>query len=554
MMKRLFVVCVLVAALLVSSMPAIKAAPADRGISLQIGSLVAKANGKTVTLDAAPFIQGGRTYVPLRFVTEALSATVQFTQKPDGTTDQVNVDFGGLAPRHTWTIGQPKVTLGMDEVTLDAAPLVLDGRTFVPVRFVTEAMGGQLQAVSNPDGSTAQVLIQLPLSQAERDQVQPLTRGFTDFGFRLVQQVAGEQKGKNVFLSPLSAALALSMTAQGAKGDTYRAMATSLGLESVSAEQLAQATSLLMESLWGMDPEQVTLEIANALFANQQVPFQKDFLDLCRQSYRAEARSLDFADPATLQAINDWAREKTHGRIDGILDQLDPQAVMVLLNAIYFLGHWSQPFPAEETTEKDFTLADGSTVPVPLMGQDGEFEYLEKDGFQAIRLPYASGSLNLPGNDRLAMVVLLPAQGTSLEQFLQSIDGNQWRGWMDSLRSERGRIELPRFKLEFKASLKQALVSLGMGPAFDPNLADFSGMTPVPAWIGDVLQKTFVEVKETGTEAAAVTAVEMLGTAMETTPPPPFRMIVDRPFAFAITDRETGAILFLGAVVNPAIS
>ncbi|MEI6308934.1 MAG: serpin family protein [bacterium] len=557
MKKRWLVIVFLVAALLAGSVPPLVAAPSGRGISLRIGSLEADAGGKAVTLDAAPFIQDGRTFVPLRFVSEALGASVQYTQKADGSTEKVTVDFGGLAPFQTWTIGVAEVDLGGEVVALDAAPLVRDSRTFVPVRFVAEAMGGRLQVVANPDGSTGQVLIQLPLSQKERDLVKPLANGFSDFGFRLMRQVAAEQTGKNIFLSPLSAALALSMTAQGAKGDTFKAMAASLGLSDFSSassggEKLAQAASLLMESLAAMDPEQVTLEIANALFANRQVPFEEDFLARCQESYQAEVNSLDFADPSTLQAINDWARQKTHGRIDGILDQLEPQDVMVLLNAIYFLGRWSRPFPADQTREADFTLSDGSTVQVPRMGQDGEFEYLEGEGFQAIRLPYASSSLNLPGSDRLSMAVLLPERGTSLEQFLAMLDGDQWRSWMESMAGRKGRIELPRFRVEFKTSLKDALIAIGMGAAFDPDLADFSGMASLPAWISDVIQKTFVEVKETGTEAAAVTAVVMKATGMMEPPPPPFQMIVDRPFLFAITDRETGALLFLGSIQNPA--
>ncbi len=215
---------------------------------------------------------------------------------------------------------------------------------------------------------------------------------------------------------------------------------------------------------------------------------------------------------------------------------------MFLINAIYFKGEWSDPFDPDMTGNRDFNLPDGSVKEIAVMIKNDDFRYLETDDFQAVSLPYGK-------NERVSMYVFLPASDSSLEQLYGEMNLLNWKRWIASFGSMEGEVGLPRFKFEYETSLKDALAALGMGVAFDESAADFSKMHPVPPnlFISEVKHKTFIEVNEEGTEAAAVTSVEVGMTAM----PETFSMIVDRPFFFAIADDMTGTILFMGSVTNP---
>lgn len=374
------------------------------------------------------------------------------------------------------------------------------------------------------------------------DHVDPrLVRGNTAFGLGLFRRLLEEDPGENLFISPASVSLALAMTLNGADGETFAAMADTLGLEGMSLAEINDAFADLKTILQNPDPK-VTLTVANSLWARAGITFDEDFLKRNRRYYGAAVTELDFDLPGAAGEINGWVKENTGGKIEEIVESpIDPRTVLFLINAIYFKGEWTEQFDPEKTEAISFALADGTQKQHPVMFRDGEFRYLAREGFQAVWLPYGK-------NERVGMYVFLPAPDSSLEEFYASLTAENWTRWLDSFTVQSGEIGLPRFKFDYEASLKSALETLGMVEAFNPAAADFGAMRPErDLYINEVKHKTFVEVNEEGTEAAAATSVEIRLTAL----PQGFSMIVDRPFCFAIADSKTGSLLFIGSVTDP---
>jgi serine protease inhibitor len=371
----------------------------------------------------------------------------------------------------------------------------------------------------------------------------PIISANARFALKLFSAVAAQDRGKNIFVSPASVALALAMTYNGAAGETQRAMAEALELSGTPLEEINRANAGLLHALATAD-QQIKLAIANALWAKRGIAFNSGFIQRCKHFYAAEVEELDFADPRAAGQINDWVRKQTSGKIDKIVGQIDSSAILFLLNAIYFKGNWTRQFDKRRTEAGAFTLLDGRQKQHPLMSQSGKYRYQQGKGFQAVSLPY--------GSRRLSMYIFLPEQDSGLEAFQKTLNSANWNAWMQQFREMEGTVVLPRFKLEYEIKLNAALQSLGMGLAFDAGRADFTGMAPQthpPIRIDEVRHKTFVEVNEEGTEAAAVTSVGMVLTSF--TPERRFSMIVDRPFFCAIRDDQSGAILFMGSVVEP---
>jgi serine protease inhibitor len=383
------------------------------------------------------------------------------------------------------------------------------------------------------------------VSESERETEQGIALGMslkktpTGFDFNLFRQVAEEDSGENVVLSTLSAKMALAMVYNGADGKTREAMAKVLGFERLSLEEVNRELHDQMVSLQSAD-EKLQVELANSLWADDEIDFLDDFKERCREYYDAEAASLDFDDPASVDIINAWASEKTHGKIEKIIDSFE-EDIYALMNAVYFNGKWTLEFDKSLTQDGDFYLLDGSTVKVPMMHQSGDYLYYENEDLQAVSLPY--------GDEKMSMYVFLPREGKDIAQFIQTLNEENWTAWMDSFLESEGSIALPRFKVEYGKRLNDALTALGMGIAFKASQADFSEMAPIaPLWISRVLQKTYIDVNEEGTEAAAVT----YGGAMAScSPDEPFVMNVDRPFFFVIRDNRTGTLLFMGSIVDP---
>jgi serpin B len=360
--------------------------------------------------------------------------------------------------------------------------------------------------------------------------------------------LARQAPDANILLSPASVAFALAMTAEGASGTTWTAMARTLGVDPRAPEALGPETAAELSSLAAQHG--VELTIANAIWASAGRPFVPAFLANTRRWYGADVTSLVLHGPAAKARIDAWGAHATNGKITTILqDTLTDAAAMVLTNAVYFDGHWLEAFDSSATASHAFTRGDGTMVSRPLMWRLGHSLYLRDNGFQAVRLAYQE--------DRLAMYVFLPDSGTRLAQIEAQLDTAHWTRWMRTFHVEHVHIALPRFGLEYSASLTGPLQALGMGIAFDRRSADFSHMLPRSAladsnvFIDRVLQKTYVDVSEQGTKAAAVTSVDM-SVVDSAAPDPPLEFVVDRPFCLVIRDDRTGLILFIGQITDPA--
>lgn len=362
----------------------------------------------------------------------------------------------------------------------------------------------------------------------------------TRFGFKLFSELARQDAGRNIFISPQSVAVALAMAYNGASGETRQAMAKTLELQGMSLQEINQGNAALQSTLASLDPK-IHLAIANSLWARAGLPFKPDFMARNKEFYGAAVESLDFNNPSAPARINAWAAKNTQGKIKKIVDKIDPQTIMFLINAVYFKGNWAKEFDKKKTTEGLFILPDGSTKKLPMMSQSGEYRYFANGKFQAVSLPYGSG--------KVSMYIFLPNQDSSLAEFYSSLNAQNWEAWMSQFSEVQGNVVLPRFKLEYERNLNDILKALGMGVAFDPNRADFRNIIDVQenAFINNVKHKTFVEVNEEGTEAAAVTSVEVGLTCVREE----FNIVIDRPFFFAIRDNQTGTILFMGSVVDP---
>ena len=362
----------------------------------------------------------------------------------------------------------------------------------------------------------------------------------TKFGFKLYKEILKQDSNKNVFVSPTSVAIALSMTYNGASGETQQAMAKALELQGITLATVNQANNALKASLETADPE-VQLSIANSLWAKQGVTFKPDFMERNRQFYGAKVTELDFANAEATRTINNWVKENTRGKIDQVVDQLKPDDVLFLINAIYFKGNWTKKFDQNQTAERPFYLSNGTQKQHPMMSQSGKYRYYENETFQAVSLPYGKG--------RLSLYVFLPRENNSLDAFQQQLAVENWQQWMNQFRMRNGSIQLPRFKFDYDIQLNNALKVLGMESAFSDG-ADFSNMTSASVAINEVKHKTFVEVNEEGTEAAAVTSVGVALTSAQM-PEEPFQMVVNRPFFCAIRDNQTGTVLFMGSLREP---
>ncbi|HBR00722.1 serpin family protein [Roseofilum sp. Belize Diploria] len=380
-----------------------------------------------------------------------------------------------------------------------------------------------------------------PIVSATNTGVNPqLTDAHTRFSFKLWQQLLAQEETKNIFISPSSVAIALTMTYNGASGDTQTAMANALELQGMSLNDINQAYATLKQRLENTD-ESIELSIANSLWGRNDVNFKADFLQQTKTYYDAKVRSLDFTDPATPKHINNWVQRQTKGKIPQIVDQINPDDLLFLINATYFHGQWQNEFNPTLTQERPFYLLNGQEKQHPMMFQTGSYDYLENEQFQAIRLPYGDG--------RFSLYVFLPQPEQNLSQFYAQLNSSIWQTWLGQFQENEGSIALPKFQLEYGVELKPVLSALGMDLAFSQQ-ADFSEISDISAKIDGVKHKTFVEVNEKGTEAAAVTSVGIVATSIRP-PSNPFEMVVDRPFFCAIYDHETQTPLFFGSIVNP---
>ena len=369
-----------------------------------------------------------------------------------------------------------------------------------------------------------------------------LVRAGESFGFELLREIVNAEKDTNVFISPLSVSMALAMTYNGAAGATETAMQQTLGLAGLSRAQVNESFLSLIELLSQLDPK-VQFLIANSIWYWQGYTVLPDFVSLNQKYFHAEVNGLDFADPGAPGVINGWVNLHTQGKIDKIIDQIGRDVMMYLINAIYFKGTWSYEFKKESTTDDWFWQDLNNKLPCKMMRQSNEFSYFENESLQAIDLPYGDG--------QFSMSVFLPKANASVDALIASMDAAKWAEWTAAFEKATGILYLPKFKLEWELVLNDVLKAMGMGIAFTGQ-ADFSRMMQdVQLFISMVKHKTFVQVDEEGTEAAAVTVVEMSRTSAGGGPSAEFVMRVDRPFLFMIREHHSQTILFVGKIVAP---
>lgn len=394
---------------------------------------------------------------------------------------------------------------------------------------------------ASPDGVPAAITAlprQLTATESE------MIGGANSFGVSLLKAVNTSFADSSVFLSPLSASMALGLAMNGAEGTTFEEMRSTLGFGPRGYAELNGAYQSLIALLRGLDPK-VEFRIANAVYYDvvDLATVEPVFLDEARQYFDAEVRGMDFRAPDAVDTVNAWANRQTNGRIPKVLDRIGPEIVMLLMNAIYFKGDWRSGFKADETNDAPFTTLKGAQVQVPTMHRKGGFRAGRIANAQVAELPY--------GGDAFAMTIFLPDEGVDVNAFVAGLGPAAFDQAATALDDSEVDIYLPKFRLAWEDTLNDELKALGMQQAFKPGQARFTRISRTQGdqlYIDFVKQKAFVDVNEVGTEAAAVTVVGVGVTSM----PVPVR--IDRPFVFAIRERLSGTILFLGKIVEPKIA
>jgi serine protease inhibitor len=374
-----------------------------------------------------------------------------------------------------------------------------------------------------------------------------LAKSTNRFGFALLPQLEAQRRNDNIFYSPISMMLALSMAYNGAGGRTERAMHRVLDFETLSLEEVNQASANLLAEI-ARDEAGLKLTIANSLWARKDVTFRPEFLSRNQKFHRADASILDFADPASVAAINDWVSRRTGGKIPAVIDALEPDDLLVLISAVYFKGAWTYPFAPSQTRDEVFYLPSGTRTQVPTMMATSErlrcYSGAEGD---AVVLPY--------GASRAQMELFLPPAGVPIGKFVREFNYETYLHWRQQLiGSGSATLKLPRVKLRYTTDLKPSLQKFGMGVAFT-SAADFRGIAPSQKLrISQASHIATLELDEKGTEAAAVTAIGGVGVSgrrAPVEPPPPCAFIANRPFVVVITHGGHDVILFMGVVTNP---
>lgn len=397
---------------------------------------------------------------------------------------------------------------------------------------------------SGPGGNVPRTITSLPRSLSGAEQ--GIITAANGFGFQLLGRINSKAPTENHFLSPLSASMALGMLMNGASGTTQDEMRTTLGFGAIARPDVIAAYRDLIALLRGLDSH-VDFRIANSIFYRDAFgPFiEPSYLSESKSFFDATAAALDFNSPSALTTINDWAKTATNGKIPKVLNQLDADLVMVLMNAIYFKGDWRQAFDPKKTSNAPFTPEGRGAVPVPMMHLTDTMRVATVDGRQVVDLGY--------GGDAFSMTVILPRTGESVASLVSSLNAASWTAITSSLRTADTDLSLPRFKMSWERELSDDLKDMGMPTPFIGGAADFTRLSSRKGnelYLSFVKQNSFVDVNEVGTEAAAVTTIGVGIVSL----PQRVVMNVNRPFVFAIRERISGTILFMGKIMLPTSS
>jgi len=399
----------------------------------------------------------------------------------------------------------------------------------------------QFATACNKDNPGKENPTAVPIELTEK-AAQVITKS-NAFGIDLFTAVSTEDADVNLMLSPLSASAALTMLLNGCEGETYTQIRDMLGYEGMTADEINDAYQSLVSQLLAVDP-QVELALANAVWYRNGFVVKPPYIDAMESAFDARIEGLDFANPSALETMNQWASDNTNGKIPQVLNEISADAVMFLMNALYFKGSWTQQFDENGTVEDMFYLDDGSTVNTPMMNGNIPVKAISNEGYKAFEMFY--------GQQNFSMVVIVPE--TNLDEFLQNMESETWEEVTTELDSQIDPWEVPvvfpRFTFEYEKKLNAMLQSLGMTDAFNGALANLSGISDASLVVSFVKQNTFVEVNEDGTEAAAVTTIGVELTSIGDEPVP---IVVNKPFIFAIREQTTNSLLFIGKMVNPQL-
>lgn len=385
-------------------------------------------------------------------------------------------------------------------------------------------------------------------TNASTNNEQAVVAANTGFGFNLLNQVSSNNAGGgNIFISPYSASTALQMVCAGAAGATQKQILKVLGTGNLPQTALNEGFQQIGAIIDSKNTN-FTLTTANALWYQNGTSINPAFIEVNQQVFGANVQAIDFYNGTSATIINSWASQETQGNITNVVSYpFDPAPSLLLANAVYFKGNWQTPFATNLTLPSTFHLK-GGPVTVPMMNQTGTFSYCATKSYQAIQLPYQGGDL--------AMYVFLPSANSSIATLLGTIENMGWqKASQNGFSEQSGSLSLPRFNLNYKVNLIPSLKALGMTSAFSntPGVADFQNISAIyRLYISSVNQQAVIKVNETGTEAAAVTTIGLATCSAIGFPLNSFNMIVNRPFVFFIEDQQTGTILFMGEVLNPA--
>ncbi|VDG98298.1 Serine protease inhibitor [Lysinibacillus sphaericus] len=375
------------------------------------------------------------------------------------------------------------------------------------------------------------------------DDYLKLSEPTNELGAQLVTKAEPNDDG-NVFVSPVSLLMALSMLQNGADGQTRDEIKDAMQVMGMDTESINRANASLLDHLQRSD-EELTFMTANSIWVNDAYTLQEKFKQITQDYYLAEAQDMDITDPKSVDIMNEWVQQATGGKIEEIVQApLDDSLVMYLLNAVYFKASWSYPFNENATEDDDFKLVDGNITKVPFMQMNEELPYLETEQFQAVSLPYGD-------EGKMTMDIYVPKEGQTLDDFLSSWTTENRANWKGSFETRLGTVRLPKFQLDYEILLNDVLQELGMQQAFGEG-AELSKLVVEdenPLFVSKVLQKTYLSVDEKGTETAAVTSI-----AMDTVSVPmgePFQFTADKPFFITIRDKEADVLLFAGKIANP---
>jgi serine protease inhibitor len=367
-----------------------------------------------------------------------------------------------------------------------------------------------------------------------------IAAGTNDFAFDFFKNLQlYEKPDANLFVSPLSLHIALGMLLNGAENETAAEILKTLKMEGVSLADLNKAYTTLLNDMPVADSK-VTLGLANSVWYKNTFQVETDFKNVLNQSFNAEVTGLEFNKTA-LDKINQWASDKTNGKIKKVLDQLDPNSVMFLLNALYFKGDWEAKFDSKNTQDKAFHLQTGTDKNVKMMYNNGDYAAVSTDKYLAAKLPY--------GNGQFEMTVLLPQAETSITDLLSSFTTEDWTKIQSITGKGKVNVGLPRFKLDYSIQLNKTLEKMGISRVFTSS-AEFGKISKsTQTLVSLVKQDTYLGIDEKGTEAAAVTVIGMLST--NAGPTEPLQIICDRPFGIIISEKTSNTILFMGRIMNP---